>query len=301
MAERLTSGRMRAKGGPPAGRDDVVRRQRPPQLSTSNWALQRSLRDPPATADPLLADRIAALQATHGNQFVKRLVEGTLRLRDGGKASRSGLPAQAKVAVDAGTIQRTVGEKAENLTAKEKTELGVKRAFTTGKDIFIRQGEYNAGSSSGQEVLAHELTHVVQQSALSRLLIQRGRSKPKIEEVTNTDFPDYPAIAASSSMGGDGYGAHASIALQFRQEMTSTSGTTETVWSRHLIDLVATSATKKGGPQGIKIRFDQNPSRWKDPERSTTWKITNEKGRDALMKALEIHSEAEKHYYQKVI
>ena len=37
------------------------------------------------------------------------------------------------------------------------------RAFTTGKDIFIRQGEYNPGSSSGQELLAHELTHVVQQ------------------------------------------------------------------------------------------------------------------------------------------
>jgi len=37
------------------------------------------------------------------------------------------------------------------------------RAFTTGQDIFFRQGEYNPGSSAGREVLAHELTHVVQQ------------------------------------------------------------------------------------------------------------------------------------------
>ncbi len=37
------------------------------------------------------------------------------------------------------------------------------RAFTTGQDIFFKQGEYNPGSSSGKEVLAHELTHVVQQ------------------------------------------------------------------------------------------------------------------------------------------
>jgi hypothetical protein len=38
------------------------------------------------------------------------------------------------------------------------------RAFTTGQDIFFRQGSYNPGSSSGRELLAHELTHVVQQT-----------------------------------------------------------------------------------------------------------------------------------------
>jgi hypothetical protein len=38
------------------------------------------------------------------------------------------------------------------------------RAFTTGEDVFFRQGEYNPGSRGGQELLAHELTHVVQQS-----------------------------------------------------------------------------------------------------------------------------------------
>jgi hypothetical protein len=38
------------------------------------------------------------------------------------------------------------------------------RAFTTGHDIFFRQGEYNPGSRSGQELIAHELTHVLQQN-----------------------------------------------------------------------------------------------------------------------------------------
>jgi hypothetical protein len=38
------------------------------------------------------------------------------------------------------------------------------RAFATGKDVFFRQGEYEPGSSSGRELLAHELTHVVQQT-----------------------------------------------------------------------------------------------------------------------------------------
>ncbi|HEX3035145.1 MAG TPA: DUF4157 domain-containing protein [Thermodesulfobacteriota bacterium] len=38
------------------------------------------------------------------------------------------------------------------------------RAFTTGRDIFFREGEYNPGSSDSRELLAHELTHVVQQT-----------------------------------------------------------------------------------------------------------------------------------------
>ncbi len=42
------------------------------------------------------------------------------------------------------------------------------RAFTTGQDIFLRQGEYQPASTEGQRLLAHELTHVVQQDG-SRL------------------------------------------------------------------------------------------------------------------------------------
>jgi hypothetical protein len=37
------------------------------------------------------------------------------------------------------------------------------KAFTTGQDIFFREGAYDPGSSGGQELLAHELTHVAQQ------------------------------------------------------------------------------------------------------------------------------------------
>ena len=39
----------------------------------------------------------------------------------------------------------------------------IAKAFTTGKDIFFRQGEYQPGSSTGRELLAHELTHVIHQ------------------------------------------------------------------------------------------------------------------------------------------
>lgn len=41
------------------------------------------------------------------------------------------------------------------------------RAFTTGRDIFFRRGEYSPGTTGGQELIAHELTHVVQQGGAS--------------------------------------------------------------------------------------------------------------------------------------
>ncbi|BAZ08736.1 hypothetical protein NIES4071_05420 [Calothrix sp. NIES-4071] len=44
------------------------------------------------------------------------------------------------------------------------------KAFTTGQDVFFRSGEYNPGSLGGQELLAHELTHVVQQNGTAVLL-----------------------------------------------------------------------------------------------------------------------------------
>lgn len=38
------------------------------------------------------------------------------------------------------------------------------RAFTVGSDIYFNRGEFNPSSRSGGHLLAHELTHVVQQS-----------------------------------------------------------------------------------------------------------------------------------------
>lgn len=39
------------------------------------------------------------------------------------------------------------------------------RAFTVGSDIFFGEGHYRPGTRDGDRLLAHELTHVVQQSA----------------------------------------------------------------------------------------------------------------------------------------
>ena len=65
------------------------------------------------------------------------------------------------------------------------------KAFTTGQDVFFRQGTYNPSSTSGQELIAHELTHVVQQGGASletNKPVQRKTSK-KLNQAKSQQFP----------------------------------------------------------------------------------------------------------------
>ena len=57
------------------------------------------------------------------------------------------------------------------------------KAFTTGEDIFFRENEYSPGSDSGRKLIAHELTHVVQQTGGTKLR-PKGR---ETEEVSQSD------------------------------------------------------------------------------------------------------------------
>ncbi|MFO0127495.1 MAG: DUF4157 domain-containing protein, partial [Pseudanabaena sp.] len=55
------------------------------------------------------------------------------------------------------------------------------KAFTTGQDIFFRQGEYSPSSTGGQELLAHELTHVVQQNGNTVQRRKKVQMKPDLQ------------------------------------------------------------------------------------------------------------------------
>jgi hypothetical protein len=72
------------------------------------------------------------------------------------------------------------GEHASNLAG----ELGAE-AFTNGADIYFKSGRYDPRSLSGMRLLAHELTHVVQQNALGtgdRIQRYRLNGFPAAEE-----------------------------------------------------------------------------------------------------------------------
>lgn len=96
------------------------------------------------------------------------------------------------------------------------------RAFTTGQDVFFRQGEYNPGNRGGQELLAHELTHVVQQNGGA---VQRSPLSPQ-------QLLQHPAIKNSGASGGDRmvqamYGVPTTTPIPEKLEYeSSTRGTT---------------------------------------------------------------------------
>lgn len=75
-------------------------------------------------------------------------------------------------ALDGGTRERFAGAFGDPLSdVRVHTGTGADalarsvaaRAFTTGSDVFFASGEYRPGTGDGDRLLAHELTHVVQQ------------------------------------------------------------------------------------------------------------------------------------------
>lgn len=54
------------------------------------------------------------------------------------------------------------------------------KAFTTGQDIYLKQGEFKPGSQGGQALLAHELTHVVQQTGGIRAKAKPNKVQMKL-------------------------------------------------------------------------------------------------------------------------
>jgi hypothetical protein len=119
---------------------------------------------------------LLGLQQRVGNRAVQRLIaqrsgDGAFQLDDettqringargGGQALESGVQQQMGAAMGHDFSGVRVHTSAESHQLNQQLNA---KAFTTGQDIFFREGAYDPGSSGGQELLAHELTHVVQQ------------------------------------------------------------------------------------------------------------------------------------------
>jgi hypothetical protein len=119
---------------------------------------------------------LTALHQKVGNRAVQRLLaqrsgNGPFELddetagrinsqRSGGQSLDSTVQTQMGAATGYDFSSVKVHTDSESHTLNEQLSS---KAFTTGQDIFFRSGAYDPGSSGGQELLAHELTHVVQQ------------------------------------------------------------------------------------------------------------------------------------------
>jgi hypothetical protein len=99
---------------------------------------------------------------TEGGEVSADLEEEINAARGSGQSLAPELQAQMGQAmgVDFSGVRVHTDDRADTLNRS----VGA-RAFTTGQDLFFKRGEYQPGSRGGQELIAHELTHVVQQNA----------------------------------------------------------------------------------------------------------------------------------------
>jgi hypothetical protein len=70
---------------------------------------------------------------------------------------------ESSIGADFSQVRIHTGGDAEKMSADLNAH-----AFTHGNDIYFNSGKYDAGSASGKHLLAHELTHTVQQGASAR-------------------------------------------------------------------------------------------------------------------------------------
>ena len=81
------------------------------------------------------------------------------------------------------------------------------RAFTIGNDIYFNRGMYDPGSDAGKQLMAHELTHVVQQGATDENTIRRD---DRVGDYTDKVIFNRPVFETSSfkDKSGSNMGAY---------------------------------------------------------------------------------------------
>lgn len=94
------------------------------------------------------------------------------------------------IGADFSDVRIHTGEKAAELS----NEIGA-QAFTHGNDVYFNSGKYDTDSSAGKHLLAHELTHVVQQGAAPAMEGKKSsaaaaHSTPGVQREISTPLPE---------------------------------------------------------------------------------------------------------------
>jgi hypothetical protein len=122
----------------------------------------------PGRSPALDAPAMLHLQRTAGNQGVLQMLADDERspVHDVvGSGGGSPLDASTRSTMESafGTSFGDVRVHTDAQASKSAEAVGAS-AYTVGSDVVFKNGSYDPGSSAGQKTIAHELSHVVQQS-----------------------------------------------------------------------------------------------------------------------------------------
>jgi hypothetical protein len=128
------------------------------QMKREPAALQRQ--EQPEEEEELMMKRDIQRVGPQGGPVPPEVEAAIRRARGGGQPLEGALREQmsASLGHDFSRVRVHTGPEADDLNQQLQA-----KAFTTGPDIFFRQGAYDPSSGGGRELIAHELSHVVQQ------------------------------------------------------------------------------------------------------------------------------------------
>jgi hypothetical protein len=171
-----------------------------------------------APASELSASDLITLQRTAGNRAVEQILAQEISQEPASDDPQSHLILQAKLSVGAADLAsvepgversiertRTSGQSLpDELRIRMERSFGAdfsrvrvhadsesdslnrslgSRAFTSGPDLFFKRGEYHSGSSEGLKLIAHELTHVIQQNKAHVAVVTKLKPQAKARSV----------------------------------------------------------------------------------------------------------------------
>ncbi len=167
----------------------------PPLASTSESA--------PLRSESPVAFQMRNMQQISGNRAVRRMMSGgtaqrtvreedELQMKSASPVQRKGEgmpePVRAKMEqafeTDFSDVRVHTGNQAEQVGAL---------AYAQGNDIHFAPGQYDPETSKGQELLGHELAHIVQQ--------KQGRVRPTTE-VNGVAVNDDPSLEREADQWG---------------------------------------------------------------------------------------------------
>ncbi len=171
--------------------------QMKPASSTSQLAVQRQpaeeeeeeLQMKPASSTPQLAvqrqpeEEEEELQAKPAGTRLPQVspdLEARVEAQRGsgqplGESARASM--EPRLGVDLSDVRIHADAESDELSRQINA-----KAFTTGKDVFFRSGDYQPGTFEGQKLLVHELTHVAQQSEAPTEPATRDTAPPASSE-----------------------------------------------------------------------------------------------------------------------
>ncbi len=146
------------------------------ELMQGKFAAQRQ----PLEDEELMQGKFAAQMQPEEDE---ELMQGKFTTQMQPNENRTGMPDELKASMES-TLSTDLSDVRVHPDSGKAIEVGA-LAYTQGSDVHFAPGQFKPESSAGQQLLGHELTHVVQQG--------QGRVKPT-GEVAGLPVNDSPAL-----------------------------------------------------------------------------------------------------------